>query len=67
MTVVSNQRVDSTDHVSFDELGLPGFQFRQREYGTIQAEDLMKNAVTMASYAWHAAIADARMPQKSRR
>ena len=29
MTVVSNQSVGSTDHVSFDEVGLPGFQFLQ--------------------------------------
>ena len=29
MTVVSNQSVGSTDHVSFDKVGLPGFQFLQ--------------------------------------
>jgi carboxypeptidase Q len=79
MTVVSNQSVGSTDHVSFDEVGLPGFQFLQDRipgtgghtnldfYDTIQGEDLMKNAVVMASYVWHAAIADARMPRKTRR
>jgi hypothetical protein len=79
MTVVSNQSVGSTDHVAFDEVGLPGFQFLQDRipgtgghtnldfYDTIQAEDLMKNAVVMASYVWHAASADARMPRKTRR
>jgi carboxypeptidase Q len=79
MTVVSNQSLGSTDHVSFDEVGLPGFQFLQDRIpgtgghtnldflDTIQAEDLMKNAVIMASYAWHAAIADARVPRKSLR
>jgi hypothetical protein len=79
MTVVSNQSVGSTDHVSFDEAGLPGFQFLQDRipgtgghtnldfYDTIQAEDLMKNAVIMAAYAWHAAIADTRMPRKTLR
>ncbi|MGE5092352.1 MAG: M20/M25/M40 family metallo-hydrolase [Bacillota bacterium] len=77
MTVVSNQSVGSTDHVSFDEAGLPGFQFLQDRvpgtgghtnldfYDTIQPEDLMKNAVIMASYAYHAAMSDARMPRKS--
>jgi hypothetical protein len=77
MTAVSNQSVGSTDHVSFDEVGLPGFQFLQDRtpgtgghtnldfYDTIQAEDLMKNAVVMASYVWHAAIADTRMPRKT--
>jgi len=28
-TAVSNQSVGSTDHVSFDRVGLPGFQFIQ--------------------------------------
>ncbi len=79
MTVVSNQSVGSTDHVSFDEAGLPGFQFLQDRvpgtgghtnldfYDTIQPEDLMKNAVIMASYVWHAAQSDVRMPRKSAR
>ena len=78
MTTVSNQSVGSTDHVSFDEVGLPGFQFLQDHipgtgghtnldfYDTIQGEDLMKNAVIMAAYVWHAANADQRMPRKSR-
>jgi hypothetical protein len=77
MTAVSNQSVGSTDHVAFDEVGLPGFQFLQDRtpgtgghtnldfYDTIQAEDLMKNAVIMASYVWHAAIADTRIPRKT--
>lgn len=77
MTVVSNQSVGSTDHIAFDEVGLPGFQFLQDHipgtgghtnldfYDTIQSEDLTKNAVIMASYVWHAAMADARMPRKS--
>ncbi len=79
MTVVSNQSVGSTDHVAFDEAGLPGFQFLQDRvpgtgghtnldfFDTIQAEDLMKNAVIMASYAYHAAMSDARMPRKQLR
>ena len=76
MTVVSNQSVGSTDHVPFDNAGLPGFQFLQdRIPGTgghtnldyleaIQAEDLMKNAVVMASYAYHAAVSETRVPRK---
>lgn len=77
MTMVSNQSLGSTDHVAFDEVGLPGFQFLQDRipgtgghtnldfYDTLQAEDLMKNAVIMASYAWHAAMADTRIPRKT--
>jgi hypothetical protein len=75
MTVVSNQSVGSTDHVSFDEVGLPGFQFLQDHvpgtgghtnmdfYDSIQPEDLMKNAVIMASYAYHAAMSGDKMPR----
>ncbi len=78
MTTVSNQSVGSTDHVSFDEAGLPGFQFLQDHIPgsaghtnldyleTINANDLMKNAVVMASYAYHAAMADTRVPRKGR-
>ncbi len=77
MTAVSNQSVGSTDHIAFDEVGLPGFQFLQdRTPGTgghtnldffdmIQAEDLMKNATIMASYVYHAAMSDERIPRKA--
>ncbi|MHB1095535.1 MAG: M20/M25/M40 family metallo-hydrolase [Gemmatimonadaceae bacterium] len=76
MTTVSNQSVGSTDHVPFDDAGLPGFQFIQDRLPgsaghtnldfleTINPNDLMKNAVVMASYAWHAAMADGRVPRK---
>lgn len=78
MTAVSNQSVGSTDHIAFDEVGLPGFQFLQDRtpgtgghtnldfYDTIQAADLMKNAVIMASFVYHAAMADERIPRKKR-
>jgi len=77
MTVVSNQSVGSTDHVAFDEVGLPGIQFLQDHipgtgghtnldfYEAIQAEDLMKNAVIMASYVYHAAMAPTMLPRKT--
>jgi carboxypeptidase Q len=76
MTAVSVQSVGSTDHVSFDNAGLPGFQFLQDRVGgtaghtnldffdTLQPDDLMKNAVVMASFAYHAAMADTRVPRK---
>ncbi len=77
MTTVSNQGVGSTDHIAFDEVGLPGFQFLQDHTpGTgghtnmdflegIQPNDLMKNATIMASFVYHAAMADARIPRKA--
>lgn len=36
-------------------------------YDTIKAEDLMKNAVIVASFAYHAANAQERMPRKTAR
>lgn len=76
MITVSNQSVGSTDHVSFDDAGLPGFQFLQDRLPgsaghtnldfleTINPNDLMKNAVVMASFAYHAAMAESRVPRK---
>jgi carboxypeptidase Q len=79
MTTVAIQSLGSTDHVSFDNAGLPGFQFIQDRipgtgghtnldfFDTLQAEDLMKNAVVMASFAYHAAMRDARVRRKTPR
>ncbi len=77
VTAVSIQSVGSTDHVPFDAAGLPGFQFIQDRIAgtaghtnldfldTLVPEDLMKNAVVEAAFAYHAAIADQRVPRKS--
>ncbi|MBE0713788.1 MAG: M20/M25/M40 family metallo-hydrolase [Candidatus Aminicenantes bacterium] len=76
MTAISIQSVGSTDHVAFDAAGLPGFQFIQDRIAgtaghtnldfldTLSAEDLMKNAVVEAAFAYQAAMADERMPRK---
>lgn len=67
-----------TDHLAFDEAGLPGFQFIQDriEYRTrtwhssmdvfdkLLPEDLKRNAVLLASFAYHAAMRDGRFPRK---
>lgn len=78
MTTISILGVGSTDHVSFDRVGLPGFQFLQDRVGgtgghtnldffdTIPAEDLMKNATIVAAFAYQAAMSDARVPRKRR-
>jgi carboxypeptidase Q len=77
MTAVSIQSVGSTDHVPFDDAGLPGFQFIQDRiagtaghtnldfFDTLSAEDLMKNAVIMAAFAYHAAMEDEKLPRKT--
>jgi carboxypeptidase Q len=76
-TAISIQSVGSTDHVAFDRAGLPGFQFIQDRiagtaghtnldfYDTLSAEDLMKNAVIMAVFAYQAAMAEERIPRKT--
>ena len=78
MTTVSPRGVGSTDHISFDRVGLPGFQFLQDRVGgtgghtnldfleTIPPDDMKRNAVMMASFAYHAAMADQRVPRKAR-
>ncbi len=67
-----------TDHLSFDAVGLPGFQFIQDEieYGTrthhsimdlydrAQPDDLKQGAVIMAAFAYDAAMRDAKIPRK---
>lgn len=78
MTTVSARGVGSTDHISFDRVGLPGFQFLQDRVGgtgghtnldfleTIPPDDMKRNAVIMAAFAYHAAMADTRVPRKPR-
>ncbi|MEX2141093.1 MAG: M20/M25/M40 family metallo-hydrolase [Pirellulales bacterium] len=67
-----------TDHLSFDAIGLPGFQFIQDPieymsrthhsnadvYDRIVAEDLKQASVIMASFVYHAAMADEKLPRK---
>ncbi len=78
MTTLTIRNTGATDHVSFDEVGLPGFQFIQDplEYSThshhtnmdlydrIQPEDLLKNSVIIASFVYHAATRDTLLPRK---
>jgi hypothetical protein len=75
MTTISPRGVGSTDHVAFDEAGLPGFQFLQDRvggtgghtnldfYDTLPIDDLMTNAVIVASFVYHAAMSDERIPR----
>jgi hypothetical protein len=78
MTTISPQPTGGTDHQSFDAVGLPGFQFIQDplEYSTrthhtnqdvyerLIADDLKQNAVVIASFAYHAAMRDEKLPRK---
>ena len=79
-TAVTLRNAGSTDHVSFDQVGLPGFQFIQdpRDYETRSAHtsldtyerlsepDLKQAAVIMAtSILQHRAVRDAMLPRKT--
>lgn len=75
---VTLRATSSTDHVAFDRVGLPGFQFMQDplEYMTrthhthldvrdhIIEEDLKVSATIVAAFAWQAANRPDRMPRK---
>ncbi len=78
MTTLAPRSVGGTDHFSFDEVGLPGFQFIQDpiEYETrthhtnmdvyerIQEADLKQMAVIVATFVYQAANADQLLPRK---
>lgn len=67
-----------TDHLSFDAVGLPGFQFIQDpvEYDTrthhsnmdvwdrVQENDVKQASVIMAAFAYNAAMRDGKFPRK---
>ena len=79
MTTLTIRNTGSTDHVAFDEVGLPGFQFIQDPveysshshhtnmdlYERIQQADMMKNSVIIASFVYHAANRDDLLPRKT--
>ena len=78
VTTISIRNTGGTDHESFDEVGLPGFQFIQdpMDYGTrthhsnldvydhAVPADLMQAAAVMASCVYHAANRPDRLPRK---
>ncbi len=75
----SIRNTGSTDHISFDEVGIPGFQFIQDplDYGTrthhtnmdsyerLNGNDLMQASVIIASFVYHAAMRDEKLPRKA--
>ena len=76
-TTVSMRNSGSTDHTSFDEVGLPGFQFIQdpRDYEReghsnldtferLSENDLKQAAVVMAIFVFNTAQRDAMLPRK---
>ena len=77
--ILGPRPVTSTDHVSFDRVGVPAFQFVQERYeynsrthhsnmdfyDRVQAEDLKQIATVAAVFAWQAAVREQALPKKS--
>jgi Zn-dependent M28 family amino/carboxypeptidase len=75
---LSISNTSGTDHLSFDAIGLPGFQFIQDEieydtrthhsnqdvFDRIQGDDMKQAATIMAAFIYNAATMDAKVPRK---
>jgi len=78
MSTLTMRNTGGTDHLSFDAVGIPGFQFIQDplEYETrthhsnmdvydrLQPEDLKQISVIVASFVYDAAMRDQMLPRK---
>jgi len=76
---ITMRRTGGTDHMSFDAVGLPGFQFVQDRldygprlhhtdidvYDHAVIKDLKQASVIMASFLYDAAMAEKRFPRKT--
>jgi len=77
-TTTTMRNTGGTDHLPFDSVGVPGFQFIQDEveymsrthhtnmdvFDRLQREDLMQASVIMAWFAYNAAMRDELLPRK---
>jgi hypothetical protein len=77
-TTLSVSNTGGTDHLSFDGIGLPGFQFIQDEieydtrthhsnqdvFDRIQADDMKQAATIMAAFIYQTAMRDEKLPRK---
>jgi Zn-dependent M28 family amino/carboxypeptidase len=78
VTTIALQSTTGTDHLPFDWIGIPGFQFvqdpidyipqlhhtNQDVYDHCVPEDLVQSAVVMASFVYHAAMREGMLPRK---
>jgi Zn-dependent M28 family amino/carboxypeptidase len=79
VTILAPREVASTDHSSFDAVGLPGFQFVQDRleynsrthhsnmdtYDRVQRDDLVQQATVAAVFAYDAAMRGEKLPRKA--
>jgi Zn-dependent M28 family amino/carboxypeptidase len=78
VTTITNRNTGGTDHLSFDAVGLPGFQFIQDPmdyetrvhhsdmdtYDRLHQADLEQAAIVEAIFLWNTSQRDAMMPRK---
>ena len=78
-STVTLRNTGSTDHIAFDAVGLPGFQFiqdgldyfpithhtNQDTYDRLIADDLKQASVVVASFVYDAAMRDQKLPRKA--
>jgi hypothetical protein len=79
VTILGPRSVSATDHVSFDEAGIPAFQFLvdRLEYNSrthhsnmdtvdrVQRDDMVQQATVIAVFAYDAAMRDEKLPRKA--
>ncbi|HZT77334.1 MAG TPA: M20/M25/M40 family metallo-hydrolase [Vicinamibacterales bacterium] len=79
VTILSPRSVSQTDHVSFDNIGVPAFQFLvdRLEYNSrthhsnmdtfdrVQRDDMIQQATVIAVFAYDAAMRDEKLPRKA--
>jgi carboxypeptidase Q len=77
-STLSISNTGGTDHLAFDAVGLPGFQFIQDEieydtrthhsnqdvFDRIQADDMKQAATIMAAFVYQTAMRDQKLPRK---
>ena len=77
-STLSPSNTGGTDHLSYDAVGLPGFQFIQDPleydsrthhsnmdvYDRMQEDDMKQASIIMASFVYHAAMRDEKLPRK---
>jgi len=80
-TTLTLANTGGTDHLAFDAIGLPGFQFIQDEieydtrthhsnqdnYDRLQADDMKQAATIMAAFVYQTAMMDEKIPRKAMR
>ena len=79
VTLLGPRSVTSTDHLAFDAIGLPAFQFIQErlEYNSrthhsnmdtvdhVQRDDMVQMATVVAVFAYNAAMRNEKLPRKA--